>query len=62
MAIVFGLENSKLFNAVSVANVDAKECVGDRLVAILKLMFCRDFEGKVFSRFKTFDMNFGQDF
>ena len=43
MAIVFGLENSKLLNVVSAVDVDAKECVDDRLVEILNVKFFQDF-------------------
>ena len=72
MTLAFEDANSKFLNVVSVADFDAKECVDDSLVEILKLMFCRDFEpeylsrfeGEVLSRFlskflvKTFDLNF----
>ena len=36
--------DSKLLDVVSVADFDAKECVDDSLVEILKLIFVRDFE------------------
>ena len=43
--MTLGLENdrSKLLDVVSVADVDADECVDKSLVEILKLKFSRDF-------------------
>ena len=36
--------NSKLFDVASVADFDARECVDDTLVDILKLLFGIDFK------------------
>ena len=44
-------DNLKLLDFVSIADVDAKECVGDSLVEILKLIFGRDFEPEYLSRY-----------
>ena len=43
MALAFEDTNSKLLDVVSVADVDALECVDDSLIEILKLMCCGDF-------------------
>ena len=49
--------NSKLFEVVTVADVDAEKCVDGSLVQIWKLKFghkitfCPDFENKVWSKF-----------
>ena len=43
--------NSKLFEVVTVDDVDAEERVDNSLVEILKLMFGQDFEAEVWSRF-----------
>ena len=40
MTLAFEDANSKLLDVVSVADVDAEECVEDNLVKILKLRFC----------------------
>ena len=50
MALAFEDANSKLLDVVSVADFDAKECVDDSLVMILKLMLGRDFELEYLSR------------
>ena len=42
--------NSKLPDAISVADVGAKECVDDNLVKILKLKIGKDFEANFSSR------------
>ena len=44
MTLAFEDANSKLLGVVSVADVDAVECVDDSLVEILKLRFGRDLE------------------
>ena len=44
VTLAFEDVNSKLLDVVSVADVDAEECVDDNLVKILKLRFGRDFE------------------
>ena len=44
MTLAFEDANSKLLDVVSVADVDAEEEVDDRLLDVLKLRFCRDFE------------------
>ena len=41
MTLAFEDTNSKLLDVVSVADVDAKECVDDSLVDILKLNLCQ---------------------
>ena len=51
MTLAFEDTNSKLLNVDSVSDVDAMECVDDRLVEILKMMFCGDFEPEYWSRF-----------
>ena len=43
MTLAFEEANSKLLDVVSVADVDADECVDNSLVEILKLKFGRDF-------------------
>ena len=43
VTVAFEYANSKLLDLVSVADVDAKECVDDSLVEILKQRFSRDF-------------------
>ena len=42
MTLVFEDANSELLYVVSVADVDAEECVDNSLVEILKLKFGRD--------------------
>ena len=44
MTLAFEDANSKLFDVISVADVDAVERVDVSLVGILKLRFGRDFE------------------
>ena len=39
MTLAFEDANSKLLDVVSIADVDAEECVDDSLVEILKLKF-----------------------
>ena len=51
MTLAFEDANSKLLDVVSVADFDAKECVDDSLVMILKQMFGRDFEPEYLSRY-----------
>ena len=51
MNLAFEDANSKLLYVVSVADFDAKECVDDSLVMILKLLFGRDFELEYLSRY-----------
>ena len=43
VTLAFEDANSTLLDVVSVADVDAVECVDDSLVEILKLRFGRDF-------------------
>ena len=43
MTLAFEEANSKILDVVSVADVDAEECVDNSLVEILKLRFGRDF-------------------
>ena len=43
--------NKKLVDVVSVADVDALECVNDSLVDILRLMLSQDFEPEYLSRY-----------
>ena len=50
MTLVFENAHSKLFDVVSVADVDVEERVDDSLVKILKLRFGRDFEPEFWSR------------
>ena len=51
MTLAFEDTNSKLLDVVSVANVDALECVNDSLIEILKLMCGRNFEPEYLSRY-----------
>ena len=54
VTLAFEDTNSKLLDVVSVADVDAKECVDDSLVGILKVNLCQYnicIEGEVLSRF-----------
>ena len=51
MTLVFGDANSKLFDLIGVADVEAKEHVDYSLVEILKLRFCGDFEPCFRSRY-----------
>ena len=51
VTLAFEDANSTLLDVVSVADVDAKECVDDSLVKILKVMFGRDFETEYLSRY-----------
>ena len=51
MTLAFEDVNSKLLVVVSVADFDAKECVDDSLVMILKLLLGRDFELEYLSRY-----------
>ena len=51
VTLAFEDVNSKLLVVVSVADFDAKECVDDSLVMILKLLFGRDFELEYLSRY-----------
>ena len=51
MTLTFEDANSKFLVLVSVADFDAKECVDDSLVMILKLMLGRDFELEYLSRY-----------
>ena len=44
LVLAFEAANSKLLYVVSGADCDAKECVDDSLVKVLKLVFGRDFE------------------
>ena len=44
VTLAFEDANSTLLDVVSVADVDAVECVDDSLVEILKLRFGRDLE------------------
>ena len=39
--------NLKLLDFVSIADIDAKECVGDSLVEILNQNTCQGIEGEV---------------
>ena len=50
MILAFEDANSKLLDVVSVADVDAMECVDNSLVEIMKLKL-RDFEPEYLSRF-----------
>lgn len=45
---------SKLFDAVSVADVDTEECVDNNLVEILKLKFGRDSKPGFWLRYRKF--------
>ena len=51
VTLTFEDANSKFLELVSVADFDAKECVDDSLVMILKLMLGRDFELEYLSRY-----------
>ena len=76
MKLAFEDINKKLVDVVSVADVDALECVNDSLVDILRLMLSQDFEPEYLSRYwkwsfvkileqifvKTLKLNVGQDF
>ena len=50
MTLAFEDANSKLFDVISVADVDVVERIEVRLVGILKLRFGRDFEPEYLSR------------
>ena len=50
MTLAFEDANSKLLDVVSVADVDAKECVDNSLVEIMKLKFGQDFQAEIWSR------------
>ena len=64
MTLVFEDANSKLLDVVSVADVDAEECVDDSLVKILKLRFVEiwnlnfnhEIEAEVLSRFSSISL------
>ena len=45
--------NSKLFDVVTVADVDEEDRVGNSLLQISKLRFSQDFEVEVQARFET---------
>ena len=47
MTLAFEEANSKLLDVVSVADVDAEECVDNSLVEILKLKFGEDVKALV---------------
>ena len=51
MTLAFEDDKSKLFDVVSVADVDAEERFADRLVEILKLWFGRYFESEFWSQY-----------
>ena len=51
MNLAFEEANSKLLDVVSLAGFDAKECVDDSLVEIVKVKFGRDFEPEYLSRY-----------
>ena len=51
MKLAFEDINKKLVDVVSVADVDALECVNDSLVDILRLMLSQDFEPEYLSRY-----------
>ena len=53
MTLAFEDANSKLFDVVSVADVDAQERFADRLVEILKLWFGRYFEPEFWSQYSS---------
>ena len=58
MTLACEVANSKLVEAVTVADVDAEKCVGNSLVQIWKLKFGH----KVKKKFQTLSKMFGQDF
>ena len=47
MTLAFEDDKSKLFDVVSVADVDAEKCVDDNLVEILRLKFGEDVKALV---------------
>ena len=49
--LAFEAGNSKLLDVVSVADVDAEECIDASLVEILNLNFGQGFEAEAWSRF-----------
>ena len=51
--VTLGFEdaNSKLLDVVSIADFDAKECINDSLVDILKLLFGIYFKPEYLSRY-----------
>ena len=53
MTLVFEDANSKRLDVVSVAVVDAVECVDDSLVEILKLRFGRVFEHEFWAQYQS---------
>ena len=50
MTLAFEDADSKRLNVISVADVDAEECVNDSLVEITKLRFGQEFELQFWSR------------
>ena len=50
VTLAFEDADSKLLNVISVADVDAEECVNDSLVEITKLRFGQEFELQFWSR------------
>ena len=53
MTLAFEEANSKLLDVVSVADVDADECVDKSLVEILKLWLGRYFEPEFWSQYSS---------
>ena len=54
VTLAFEDANSTLLDVVSVADVDAKECVDNNLVEILKLKFGRDSKPDFGLRYRRF--------